>query len=71
MYFLDELIDEVQLGSSYSFSLIPLREAQTGQNSNQLNLVFEVSPNGQLSIILCLNPLWKFCIIIFLFISGK
>ena len=39
---LGELINEVELGALYSFSLIPFREFCVGQYSNQLNLVFEV-----------------------------
>ena len=39
---LDELIDEVELGACYSFSLIPFREFHGSQNSAQLDLVFEV-----------------------------
>ncbi|XP_028408990.1 minichromosome maintenance domain-containing protein 2-like [Dendronephthya gigantea] len=43
VYIRDELMNEVELGSCYSFSLIPFREFYGGQNSSQLSLVFEAN----------------------------
>lgn len=40
--FVDELINEVELGACYSFTLTPHREFHSGQYLNQLHLVFEV-----------------------------
>lgn len=43
VYVRDELINEVELGACYSFSLFPRREFYGGQNSYQLNLIFEAN----------------------------